>query len=202
MRICGISPGTSGMRSSSTMISAPSRSTTGRACGEVERHDRDVLQIDVLPDVELGPVRQREDADRFALVHARVVRCSTVPGAGSSDPSRGWRSGTRRCAPWRALFSSSRRAPPNAASNPCCVSACLSASVFMRSRIGADVRGERRDALREAFLVGVHDQFQSVLPDHAVAEARSSPGTSTWCRCEGAGMAAGRDRTPSGQGAA
>ena len=39
----GVSPGSSGMRSSSTMISVPSRSTTGRSCGEVERHDRDAL---------------------------------------------------------------------------------------------------------------------------------------------------------------
>ena len=38
---CGASPGSSGMRSSSTMISVPSRSTTGRCCGEVQRHDRD-----------------------------------------------------------------------------------------------------------------------------------------------------------------
>jgi hypothetical protein len=40
---------------------------------QVERHDRDVLEVDVLPDVELGPVRQRKDADRFARVLARVV---------------------------------------------------------------------------------------------------------------------------------
>jgi hypothetical protein len=31
--------------------------------GEVERHDRDLLEVDVLPDVELGPVRQGKDAD-------------------------------------------------------------------------------------------------------------------------------------------
>src|SRR5512139_1239153 len=41
--------------------------------GEVERHDRDVLRIDVLPDVEFGPVGQREDADRLALGLAGVV---------------------------------------------------------------------------------------------------------------------------------
>ena len=34
-------PARSGMRSSSTMISVPSRSTTGRSAREVERHDRD-----------------------------------------------------------------------------------------------------------------------------------------------------------------
>src|SRR3569623_425046 len=31
--------------------------------GEVERHDRDLLEVDVLPDVKLGPVGEREDPD-------------------------------------------------------------------------------------------------------------------------------------------
>ena len=30
--------------------------------GEVQRDDRDAFQVDVLPDVQLGPVGQREDA--------------------------------------------------------------------------------------------------------------------------------------------
>src|SRR5438105_5259562 len=34
--------------------------------GEVERDDRNVFDVDVLPDVDLGPVRQREDADALA----------------------------------------------------------------------------------------------------------------------------------------
>ena len=41
--------------------------------GEVQRRHRDVLAEDVEPDVELGPVRDREHAHRFALVDARVV---------------------------------------------------------------------------------------------------------------------------------
>src|SRR5690606_2000586 len=41
--------------------------------GEVQRHDRDLFQIDVLPDVQLGPVRQGEDADGLALLHVTVV---------------------------------------------------------------------------------------------------------------------------------
>src|SRR5690606_7266269 len=35
--------------------------------GEIERDDRDLLEPDVLPDVELGPVRHREGADALAL---------------------------------------------------------------------------------------------------------------------------------------
>src|SRR5215211_1342226 len=41
--------------------------------GEVERHDGNRFLIDVLPDVELGPVGQRKHADALALVRARVV---------------------------------------------------------------------------------------------------------------------------------
>src|SRR5690606_37428131 len=40
---------------------------------KVERHDRDVFLQDVLPDIELGPVGQREDADRFSPIDAGVV---------------------------------------------------------------------------------------------------------------------------------
>ena len=40
---------------------------------EVERHDRDLLEVDVLPHVELGPVREREHPHRLARVAARVV---------------------------------------------------------------------------------------------------------------------------------
>ena len=41
--------------------------------GEIERHDRDVFLQDVLPDIELGPVGQRKDADRLAWRDAGVV---------------------------------------------------------------------------------------------------------------------------------
>ena len=51
--------------------------TLGR---EVERHDRDLLPVDVLPDIELGPVREREHADALARVLAAVVE---VPELGA-----------------------------------------------------------------------------------------------------------------------
>lgn len=46
----------------------------GRAFGgHVQRHDLDVFQVDVLPDVQFGPVRDREDPDAFALGLAGVI---------------------------------------------------------------------------------------------------------------------------------
>ena len=65
--------GRSGKRSSSTMISAPSRSTTGRSSAKYSGTIGMFSQVDVVPDVELGPVGEREDADALALVRARVV---------------------------------------------------------------------------------------------------------------------------------
>ena len=46
----------------------------GRAFfGEVERHDRHIVEVDVLPDVELGPIGDREDADALPLILLGVV---------------------------------------------------------------------------------------------------------------------------------
>src|SRR5690606_20379560 len=42
----------------------------GALCREVQRNDLDVLEIDVQPDVELGPVGQREGADALTTGEA------------------------------------------------------------------------------------------------------------------------------------
>src|SRR6185437_94689 len=39
---------------------------------EIERHNRDVLGPDIFPDIEFGPVGQREDAHGFARFDARI----------------------------------------------------------------------------------------------------------------------------------
>src|SRR5207244_4046891 len=48
--------------------------------GVVHRDDGDVLEVDVLPDVDLGPVRQREHADAFARAQLAVEQ---VPQLGA-----------------------------------------------------------------------------------------------------------------------
>ncbi len=52
------------------LAGAPHDVALGR---EVQRNDLDVLVRDVAPDVEFGPVRQREHADALARLHAPVV---------------------------------------------------------------------------------------------------------------------------------
>src|SRR6267378_6748452 len=39
---------------------------------KIERHDRNLFHVDVQPDVQLSPVRKREDADAFAFIQARI----------------------------------------------------------------------------------------------------------------------------------
>src|SRR6266480_2235212 len=49
---------------------------------EVERDDRNVLEVDVLPDIDLGPVREREHADALAgtqLAVEQAPELGTLP---------------------------------------------------------------------------------------------------------------------------
>src|SRR5690349_180531 len=41
--------------------------------GEVQRHNGNLFEVDVLPDIQLSPVGKREHAQAFSLVLARVV---------------------------------------------------------------------------------------------------------------------------------
>ena len=141
------------MRSSSTMISVPSRIDHRALLGEVERHDRDVLagRCTARCRARSSSTAGRRGCSRpCACARCRAARARA---AGSSDPSGAAPSGTRRCAPWRGDFSSSRRAPPNAASKPYLSSACFRACVFMTSVCMRRAVRERVDALRDAFLV-------------------------------------------------
>jgi hypothetical protein len=93
--------------------------------GEVQRHDRDVLEVDVLPDVELGPVREREHADALALVLAGVVEVPELGALVLRVPAV-LRVRKEKMRSLARTFSSSRRAPPKAASKPYLSSACFS----------------------------------------------------------------------------
>ena len=40
--------------------------------GKIKRHDRDILDGDVMPDVKLGPVGERKDTNGFAGVNPSI----------------------------------------------------------------------------------------------------------------------------------
>ena len=131
------------------MISMPSRSTTGPRRGEIQRHDRDFLALDVEPDVELGPVRQREHAHALAAALAAVVEPPGLRRAGASDPSGDARCGAKKCAPWRAT--SPRRAARRRTRHRSRIwsSAWRSACVFITSVWTSEPWRDRTDAARE-----------------------------------------------------
>ena len=53
-------------------MSESPRTSILRGFGEVERDDGNLFEMDVVPDVELGPVGEREDADALAGADAAV----------------------------------------------------------------------------------------------------------------------------------
>src|SRR6478736_3786538 len=137
--------------------------------GEVDRGDLELLGDDVLPDVELGPVAQREDADVLAAVDAPVVE---VPQLGTlalgvpraevvaegHDPLLGA----------RALLIA-----PGAAERR--VEAVLADRVEQRRRLQPVARGARAGLLDHApgvdrLLHGGDDQALAELGHAAVAE--------------------------------
>ena len=69
---CGFSPGRSGTNGCSTGISDVAAHDDLARLREVQRHDGDVLFVDVLPDVDFGPVRERKHADALARPDAAV----------------------------------------------------------------------------------------------------------------------------------
>ena len=102
---------------SSAGMSVPLRSNDQSFLCEVERHNRDFLLNDVLPDVAFRPVRERERRASFRLRRSRRCTATTIPDAacrGSHWPNASRNENTRSFARDR---SSSRRAPPIAASN-------------------------------------------------------------------------------------
>ena len=113
----------------------PSRRNTVALVGVVDRRQLDVLALDVAPDVQLGPVGDREHPHVLARARAGRCRGSTAPGAalrGSQRPNASRRQKIRSLARAR---SSSRRPPPNTASNRCSVIASSSGTVCSGLRV-------------------------------------------------------------------
>ena len=102
MTSCGFSPGSSGTNGCSSMMQRVAAHDDLALLGEVERHDRNVLDVDVLPDVDLGPVRQRKDADALAGPDAAVQQVPQLGPLVLRIPLALRRRAARRCAPWRA----------------------------------------------------------------------------------------------------
>ena len=158
--------------------------------GEVERHDRDVLDVDVLPDVELGPVREREHADALAGTDAAVQQVPQLGPLALRIPlAVGVAQREDALLGARALLVAPRAAERRVE---------VAGLERVEQRLGlqqaaAALRadGERLRAVGDRLLVGVDDQPRADLRARTGRGTRSSRGTCRWCRCAAAGTESG-----------
>ena len=137
--------------------------------GEVEGDDRDVLLQDVLPDIELGPVRQREDADRFALPDAGVVERPELGALVARVPGMvGGAEGEDALLGAALLLVAAGAAEGRVE----LVLVERLAQPLGLHHLGVQRRagGDRVDAAGEAVLIDMDDEIEPVAPRHLVAE--------------------------------
>lgn len=194
MRSCRVSPGAAASarrRPRSAHRCAPPR----QRGSEVERHHRDPFELHVGPDVELGPVRQRELRARSHPVRAERCRCATAPAAASAGPTGGWPTAARTPAPSPRLFSSSRRAPPSARVETVLVERLLQSGRLPEIGVHRRPVIERVDALRCTRGSGARSAGRPPVSPTRRGTS-TSRGTSRWCRRAAAGTATATGRTP------
>ena len=168
---------------------------------EIERHDGNFFGVNVEPDVQLRPIRERKHADAFALVMAAVVKVPQLGALVFRIPlaeriaegidaflGAGFFLVAARAAERRveAAFGQARRAA-SASSASRSTSACPARRDSRRRRALSDSCGRsapRRRAWRTS------------------RETRSSREICSWCRCAAAETEFCRDRRPSAPGAA
>ena len=138
--------------------------------GEVQRHDRDLLQVDVLPDIQLGPIGQREHADRLALLDLAVI---DVPQLGTLvlrvPAMLGVAEGIDALLGPRFLFITARATEGGI--EAMLVQRLLETLGLHDVGVLGTAMGEGVDVLGDAIWVHVGDQVQIHLGDHLVAEA-------------------------------
>src|SRR5262249_22341422 len=136
---------------------------------EIERHNRDRLLMDVEPDVELGPVGEREDAQALAFALAAVVEPPGLDALALGVPAM-LRVAQRKYALLgaRALLVAARAAESG-------IEAVQVERLAQRLRlhhVGVKLRavGDRRNAALEPVRIGVNDEVEPELAHARVAE--------------------------------
>ena len=112
--------------------------------GEIERDDGDLLDVDVVPHVELRPVREREDADALAGRDPAVQQVPELGALALGVPLPLVVRAARTRAPWRATAPrrggrrrTPRRSPPRSARRAAPASSAGRSSAAFRARTAA-----------------------------------------------------------------
>ena len=136
---------------------------------EVERHHRNALLIDVVPDVELGPIRQRKNADAFAAALAAIIDAPWLGALALRIPQMiGAAKGEHTFLGTRCLLVAAGAAE-------CGIEAIMIERLPQRLRlhhVGMQFRsaGYRIDAASEALFVDMHDQIEAELAGAGIAK--------------------------------
>jgi hypothetical protein len=135
----------------------------------IQGHDRDVLLVDVLPHVELGPVRQREHAHALARLLAGVVEPPQLGPLGLGVPAVLGRSDREHplLGPGLLLVAAGTAEREVEA---VLVEGLLQALGLPDVGVHRRAMVERVDAPRHRVRVLVHEQLHADLGGHPVAE--------------------------------
>ena len=136
---------------------------------EIERYDRNPFQVDVLPDVEFGPVRERKNANAFALVRSRVEQVPNLRALVLGVPlAARIAEGIDALLGARFFFIAARAAKSRVvAARLQRVEQCAR---FEKSAALLRAELERVRAIRDCFAVGMHQQLRTDGSREAVAE--------------------------------
>ena len=168
--ICGFSPGSSGM----VVLHRDERAAAhqhGPLLGEIQRHDGDVLQVDVLPDVELGPVRERKHAHALARVDAGVEQIPQLGPLVLGVPLAEAVAEGEDALLGAGLLLVAARAPDGRVESALAQRVQQRPSSSAARSISASPAGTGWRLVRDGFPVGVHDQ---VRPISAQKRSRNS----------------------------
>ena len=141
----------------------------------VQRNDRNVLFLDVLPDVALRPVGKREDAHRLAFVNLAVVKIPEFRALISRIPlSEGIAKRKHAFLGARSLLVAASAADGGI---ELILFQCLQQrSGLQRAAAARDAQFQRMSAVGNGFFVAMHDQPGADRLREFLTELQASPG--------------------------
>src|SRR6202051_3651915 len=136
---------------------------------EIERDHGDSLLMEVDPDVELGPVRERKHADALAFPFAPIVKPPRLGALPFRIPAMlGIPKGKHALLGTRALFIAPGTAERHV--EPILVQRLTQGLCLHDIGVQFGAVADRADAPRQALLIGMHYEPKSKLVDTTIAE--------------------------------